>query len=235
MSYTIGILGGLGPEGTVHYYRKLTNQLASIPLEHGRPGIVIEHVWIDRFSGLLRSGADDEVGALLTASLERLHRAGANVAVIAAVTPHKFLTHLRQESPIPIVDIVAATQRDVSGAGYRTVGLLGTRATLTEPFFRGGLEHAGIRVVVPADDDITYLNDLIFGDLARGTKTSEMKEVLDRIVQSMRATAPLEALVVACTDLMDLLEPSIALVDPIDSHLRLALGHWRSAEPAATR
>ncbi len=81
MSGTIGIVGGLGPEGTVHYYRKLTDQLSSIPLEEGRPGILIDHVWMERFARLLRSGAEKEIISLLSASIGRLHGAGADVAM----------------------------------------------------------------------------------------------------------------------------------------------------------
>jgi len=222
MPPVIGIVGGLGPEGTVHYYRKVAQHFASIPLNEGRPGIVIDHVWIDCFSSLLRAGDEHEVVRLLAASLERIHRAGADLAMIAAVTPHKFLPALRQSSPLPIVDIVSATQRHVLAARYATVGLVGTRVTLTEPFFKQPLEEAGIRVVLPDEDGISYLNDLIFGALASGTKTDGMKQAIREVLRRMTATARLDALVVACTDLMDLIETPIALVDPIDCHVRLA-------------
>ncbi|HET7754377.1 MAG TPA: amino acid racemase [Anaeromyxobacteraceae bacterium] len=233
MSRVIGVMGGLGPEGTVHYYRKLTERFASVPLERGRPGILIDHVWIDRFSALLRAEAEPEIQTLLLGSLERLHHGGADLALIAAVTPHRFLPRLRAASPLPIVDIVSATRDDVLAAGHRAVGLLGTRVTVTQRFFRSGLEEAGVEVAIPGEDDIEYLNNLIFGPLASGQKTPAMREELSAVVRRMAASAKLDALVVACTDLMDLLEPSLPLLDPIDSHVRVAAE--RLLEPGAAK
>lgn len=227
MPGTIGIVGGLGPEGTVHYYRKLTRQLSSIPLEVGRPGVVVDHVWMERFAALLRAGARDDIVSLLSESVGRLHGAGADLAMIAAVTPHKFLAGIREASPIPLVDIVEATRDEIVSAGHRTVGLLGTRATLTEAFFRGGLEAAGIGVVVPDAKGIAYLDDLIFGPLASGSKTEAMTAEVREIVSEMASRARLDALVVACTDLMDLVTPAIPVVDPIDCHVRLAIAAVR--------
>lgn len=223
MRSTIGVVGGLGPEGTVHYYRKLAARLGAIPFDEGRPGLVIDHVWIDRFASLLRAGAEAEVLALLGNSIRRLHRAGADLALIAAVTPHKFLEPLRRSVPIPLVDLVEATHREVSRARYTRVGLLGTRATLTEPFFKGGLERAGIAVTVPAADEIGYLDELIFGALASGPPTDAMKREIGEIVRRMSAATKLDAIVVACTDLMDLMDTALPLVDPVECHVQLVV------------
>jgi aspartate racemase len=236
MPRTIGIVGGLGPEGTVHYYRKLVELLAAIPLEEERPGLAVAHVWIDRFASLLRRGEEDEIVALLGGALERLHRAGADVALVAAVTPHKFLDRLRKDSPVPIVDLVEATRRALVSARFRTVGLLGTRTTLTDRFFKGPLEEAGLRVVVPEDGGVAYLDALIFGPLASGEKTAPMRERVTEIVDGMASRAPLDAIVVACTDLMELVATTLPVVDPIDCHVRLAAESMtRAPRPSSAR
>jgi aspartate racemase len=231
MARTIGIVGGLGPEGTIHYYRKLTGQLATIPLEHGRPGVIIDHLWVDRIASLLRAGADAEIAALLADSVRRLHRAGADTALIAAVTPHKYLGAVRESSPIPLVDLVDATEREVKAAGYRVVGLLGTRPTLTEPFFKGALERSGVKVTVPGEDGIAYLHELIFGPLASGAVTEAMKREVRGIARDMASAARLDAIIVGCTDLMDLMDSSAPLIDPIDCHIRQATA-WARATPS---
>jgi aspartate racemase len=228
MRSTIGVVGGLGPEGTVHYYRKLAARLGAIPFDEERPGLIVDHVWIDRFASLLRRGAEADILALLGDSILRLQRAGADLALVAAVTPHKFLEPLRRSAPIPLVDLVEATEREVSRARYARVGLLGTRATLTEPFFKGGLERAGIAVTVPAPDDIAYLDELIFGALASGPPTDTMKRRIGEIVARMSAAAALDAIVVACTDLMDLMATALPLVDPVECHVQLAVARARS-------
>jgi aspartate racemase len=178
---------------------------------------------MDGFASLLRAGAEEPILALLGDSLLRLHKGGAGLAVIAAVTPHKFLASLRRAAPLPIVDLVDATLREITRARHRRVGLLGTRATLTEPFFKGALERAGIEVTVPAPKEIALLDDLIFGALASGPKTPGMSREVQQIVRNMLAGAKLDALVVACTDLMDLVEPVLPLVDPVACHVALAV------------
>lgn len=222
MRATLGIVGGLGPEGTVQYYRKLSARLGALPIPHRRPGILVDHVWIDRFAALHRVGAEAAVVALLGDSIRRLFRGGADVALVAAVTPHRFLPALRRISPVPIVDLVEATRDGILAAGHRRVGLLGTRATLTEPFLKGSLEAAGIEVVVPPARDVAWLDDLIFGPLAAGERPPDVDRELRRILRALGA-ARVDAVVVACTDLMPFLPPEVPLVDAVDCHVALAL------------
>jgi aspartate racemase len=222
MSTCIGIVGGLGPEGTVLYYRKLLREIASRPAAE-RPGILVDHVWIDRFAALLRAGDETGIAALFAGSIERLQRAGARKALIAAVTPHRFLDAIRSRASLPLVDLVEATTAAIVAAGFGSVGLLGTRTTMTEPFFRERLRRAGVRVVVPDESGIAYLDAIIFGPLASGESSPAMKDELAAIVGRMTAEAPVDALVLACTDLGDLIEARIPIVDPIDCHVRAAL------------
>jgi aspartate racemase len=233
MPSILGVVGGLGPEGTVHYYRKLVRHFSeTLPLEE-RPGLLVDQVWMEGFVALLRSEAELEIQRLFAASLRRLHLAGAELALVASVTPHLFLGPVREASKVEVVDIVQATQEELIASSYRCVGLLGTRLTLTRPFFKSGLERAGLRVVVPDERGIAFLDALIFGPLAAGQKTLEMRRGVGELIESLQAQAQLDALVVACTDLMDLVEPTTPLVDPIDCHIRLAArmlarGHVKS-------
>lgn len=222
MPSILGVVGGLGSEGTVHYYRKLAQHFSgTLPVE-ARPGIVIDHVWMEGFVPLLRAEADVEIQRFLAASLMRLQKAGAELALVASVTPHLFLGPLLKTSPVELVDLVEATQGELLAAGYRSVGLLGTRLTLTRPFFKSGLERAGVRVVVPDERGVAFLDALIFGPLASGKKTPEMRQGVGELIRKMTAEDEVDALVVACTDLMDLIESTSVLVDPIDCHIRLA-------------
>jgi aspartate racemase len=227
MSLTIGVVGGLGPEGTVHYYEKLTKRLRAIPHDEGRPGIVVDHVWMDRFAPLILSGLDAASVSLLGESLERLHRAGADVALIAAVAPHKFLSSLRRATSVPVIDLVEATISELRRTRCSRVGLLGTRATITERFFKGGLERAGITVVIPGVRDITYLDELIFGPLALGKRPPAASSRVDEIVRGMMAGQKIDAIVVASPDLIRLVEPVLPLVDPVECHVAFAVNSVR--------
>lgn len=227
MSLTIGVVGGLGPEGTVHYYQKLMDRLRAIPHDEGRPGILVDHVWMDRYAPLLLSGLDEASVSLLGESLERLHRAGADVALIAAVAPHKHLSSLRRATAVPVIDLVEATISELRRTRRSRIGLLGARATLTERFFRGGLERAGIAVTIPAADEIAYLDDLIYGPLALGSTPPETPRRVHDIVRNMMAGARLDALVVACPDLVGVVEPVVPVVDPVECHVAFAVNSVR--------
>jgi len=218
MSITIGIIGGLGPEGTVHYYRKLIKYFGGWVK---RPGIIIDQIWMDRFASLMRDGAEREIEELFLAALHRVQRAGANFAIIAAITPHKFLANIQGKVPLPVIDIVEATRQTICAAGYRRIGLLGTRLTLTDRFFREPMEASGISIQIPDESGIAYLDKLIFGNLASGIKTEDMRSEIAAIIEKMCQQAAIDCLVVACTDLFDLLDTDIPLVDPIDSHINM--------------
>jgi aspartate racemase len=225
---TLGVVGGLGPEGTVHYYRRIAARLGALPLDEHRPGLVVDHVWSDRFVALHRVGADAAVIALLADSLARLHRAGADVALVAAVAPHRFLPSLRRSSPLPIIDLVEATLNELVRAHHTRVALLGTRATLTENFFRRRLEQAGIQVSIPAPAEIDWLDDLIAGPLAAGQRTPATRRELQAILRRLEARGKLDAVVVACADLLELLDPALPLVDPVECHVALAVASART-------
>jgi aspartate racemase len=184
--------------------------------------MVIDQVWMDRFAALLRDGAESEIEELFLAALHRVHRAGANFAMVAAITPHKFLANMRDKVPLPVLDIVEATRQTLCAAGYRKIGILGTRLTLTDRFFREPLEASGILVQIPDEPDIAYLDKLIFGDLAAGQETAEMRRQIAAIIDRMSQRAAMECIVVACTDLFDLMNTDIPLVDPIDCHIDMA-------------
>jgi aspartate racemase len=235
MSFTIGIVGGLGPEGTMHYYKKLIKSFAG---GTDRPGIIIDHVWMDRFVTLIRTGTEREIAELFLEALSRLQCAGCDIALVAAVTPHKFLSKMRAKFPLPVIDIVDATRQTLSAAGYKKVGLLGTRLTLTDGFFLEPLEIAGMRVEIPDEAGIEYLDKLIFGDLATGWKTEEMRREIAAIVGRMTQRTEMDCLVVACTDLFDLLDTDVPLIDPIDCHIRIAREYGsdhKSTELLATK
>ena len=214
MPSILGVVGGLGPEGTVHYYRKLVDHFSwTLPLEE-RPGILVDQVWMEGFVALLRAEADVEIQRLFAASLLRLHRAGAELALVASVTPHLFLGSVRKASPVEVVDIVEATEAELLASGYRCVGLLGTRLTLTRPFFKSGLERAGIRVVVPDERGIAFSTPSFSGPSPRGRRRRKCDGASGSSSRAWQAQAKLDALVVACTDLMDLVEPDDAAGGP---------------------
>jgi len=101
-------------------------------------------------------------------ALERLHGAGADFGLIATNTMHIVFDEVQQAVNMPLLSIVRATAESIVAAGLRSVGVLGTVFTMSERFFSDGLEHSGIKVLVPEPDDQQRVNDVIYQELCRG-------------------------------------------------------------------
>jgi aspartate racemase len=138
---TIGIVGGIGPESTIDYYRLL--------VAAGHMRIIINRVAVQDLLGMMMSGNTTGVADYLSAAVEQLAAAGADVAIIAANTPHVAFDDVQRRSGIPLVSIVEATAAHVLAAGMTRVGLLGTRFTMTGGFYPDVFARHGLSVVPP--------------------------------------------------------------------------------------
>jgi aspartate racemase len=154
----LGVLGGIGPESTIAYYRALIAEgRAATP--HGEQSpILITSIDVQRVLGLVEQNAHAELVDYVVRELERLERGNADLAIIAANTPHVVFHDLQARSPLPLVSVVEATRDAVRAAGFDRVGLFGTRFTMAGAFLsrrpfggghRGGRASSGRAVVPP--------------------------------------------------------------------------------------
>jgi aspartate racemase len=184
----LGLIGGLGPGATVHYYRELSKAGAGeFLVVQADVGYVLE-----------QAGRDDRatLAAYLARLIDRLARAGAEVAAISAITPHICVRELEKISPLPLVNIVDAIAAEVRSRAYKRVALFGTRYVMETRLF-GMLE--GIDVLVP--EQVAAIHDayvrIVGGDLAA-------RDVLSGIAHEL----PVDAIVLAGTDLAHVFDES---------------------------
>jgi len=219
---TTGLIGGIGPETTVIYYRLL--------IAAGHTRIVINSIESGRLVPLVVRQDLPAVADFLAAEIERLASAGADVGIIAGNTPHMCFPELERRSPIALVSIVQATAEHMAGRGMRRAVLFGTRMTMEGRFFPDVFTAHGIELVVPADDERTFIHDTYMGELFTGDIRAETKERLLAIVDAMAARERLDAVILGGTELSLILTEAehngIPLIDttriPIDAALARA-------------
>jgi aspartate racemase len=217
-----GIVGGIAPESTVDYYRRIVALWRERTGDGSYPSLLLDSIDLQR---MLRLVAEDP-GALtdwLVLELERLARAGATFGALASNTPHVVLDALRSRSPIPLVSIVEATCREATARSLRRVGLLGTRFTMDGRFYPDVFSRAGVTAVAPAPEDRALVHARYMDELVKGVFRDETRAELAAVVTRLRAREGVEAVVLAGTELPLLLREvatPVPLLDTTDLHVR---------------
>jgi aspartate racemase len=226
---TIGIVGGIGPESTIDYYRLL---LARAPELAGTrsPQIVINSVDFSAMRQLLEAGDDTGLADMLIRDIDVLARAGAGLAIIAANTPHMVFDRVQPRAAVPLVSIVEATRTAAEAQGLRRLGLLGTRFTTQATFFPDVFARRGLQIVVPEKPDLEYVHEKYVGELVEGRFLDSTREGLIGVMQRLRDRAGVDGVILGGTELPLILRDvpfSVPLLDTtrihVDAVLRAAM------------
>jgi len=189
----LGLIGGLGPGATVHYYRGLIAAHAA----QGRVArMLIAHADVDRARPLAEAGALDELARYLNGFIDATAEGGAEMAAIVAITPHICAAQLAPLLCIPLIDMIVEVDAAIRARGLKRVALLGTRATVQSRMFG----RLGAEVVVPQPDEIDTINaaylDTVY-DRATAATTDRLREIAHTLMKRDGA----EAVLLAGTDL----------------------------------
>src|SRR6202790_1754916 len=141
---TAGMVGGLGPESTVDYYRSIIARFRARKPEAGYPHVVINSLDVDKGIAMLDAGRLDNLAAYLGAPGDLLVRAGADFGFIAANTPPLVFDEVQHRSAIPLLSIVRATCNHARALGLKKVGLFGTGFTMRASFYSEEFQRVGI-------------------------------------------------------------------------------------------
>jgi aspartate racemase len=212
---TVGILGGIGPESTVDYYRGIIASYRQQRPDGSSPSILINSISVSKLLAWMDAGQLGEVIDYLANELQKLARAGADFGIIAANTPHIVFDDLQRRSPIPLVSIVEATCAEAAKRGIRTAGLLGTRFTMQASFYPEVFRRAGITLVVPNAAEQAYIHQKYVGELLANTFLPETREGLLEIIQRMKEQEQMQAVILGGTELPLLLRDETACGIPL--------------------
>jgi len=204
---TLGIVGGLGPESTIDYYRRILQEWKR-DTPTSSPSIIIDSLDVDLG---LRLVAHDRPALIeyLSASLSRLAAAGADFAAMAANTPHVVFDDLVARSPIPMVSIVEACADEAEKRDMGRVALLGTRFTMEGTFYPRVFSRRGIAVVAPNDEERTWIHDMYIGQLLKGEFRDDTRDGVTTIVGRLRGREKIDGVILGGTELTLLLSGAV--------------------------
>jgi aspartate racemase len=214
---TIGLLGGMSWESSIEYYRMLNEAVRERQGGLHSAECVMWSVDFAAIEELQRSGDWNEAGRRLAGLAERLEQAGAECLVLCTNTMHRLAYEIQAAIGIPLLHIADATADRIKAAGIDSVGLLATRYTMEQDFYRGRLiEHHGLHVLVPPEPDLTLVHDVIYDELCRGRVLDGSREQYRRIISQLEA-AGAAGIVYGCTEIDLLVGPHDASVPIFDS------------------
>lgn len=225
MARTLGMIGGIGPESTVDYYKSLI-------AGHGErspnrlPSIIINSIDMKRILALLNANQLSDIVEFLLPEIDRLAKAGADFGLLSANTPHIVFDDLAPRSPIPLLSIVEATREEAQRLGFERVGLLGTRFTMQARFYPDVFARSQIRVFTPIESDQAYIHDKYFSELVPGIFKPETRKAMTQIIARMRERDGIQAVILGGTELPLLLrdsDPGLLLLDTTQIHVKAAL------------
>ncbi len=224
---TLGIVGGIAPESTIEYYRLLIASYRERRPDGSAPSIVIDSIDLKKLLDLTAAGDLDGLTSYLVGELRLLARAGADLALLAANTPHIVFDEVLRQSPIPLVSIVEATCAAAKALGLKRLALFGTRFTMQGRFYPDVFSREGIALVVPAEDDLAFIHDKYTGELIKGVYRPETREKLLAIVDRLKESERIQGVILGGTELPFILKGGTArgipLLDTTRIHVEAAL------------
>ncbi|MDC7701660.1 aspartate/glutamate racemase family protein [Vogesella indigofera] len=213
----IGLIGGIGPESTVSYYRQLVHGVKQKQGEHSLPRISIETLSAFEVFAFCKQEQYDALAEYILDGIRSLAAAGAKCAALTGNTPNIVFDRLKASSPIPLVSAIEATVAVAKARGVRKVGLLGTVFTMTNTFFVEPFVREGIAVVVPNASEIAYIHGKIESELEHGIVTDETRAGFVKIIEDMKARADIDQIILGCTELPLLLSDDSSPVPCLDT------------------
>lgn len=210
----IGMIGGMSWESTAEYYR-IINQTVRARLggQHSAKSLLYS-VDFHEVEQLQREGRWDEADALMVECARRLERGGADFLIICTNTMHRCAPAVGRAVGLPLLHIADATALRVREAGVRRLGLLATRFTMEQDFYKGRLADVhGLEVLVPEEADRRLIHAVIYDELCRGEIRAGSRREYLRVMEGLAARGA-EAILLGCTEIS-------LLVKPEDTALRL--------------
>ncbi len=228
---TIGLIGGMSWESTALYYRIVNETVRERLGGLHSARLVLASVDFPDIERLQHADAWEEAGALLADAARSIEAAGAGNIVLCTNTMHKVADAIERAVNIPLLHIADPTGQAILASGVRTVGLLGTRFTMEQSFYRDRLsQRHGLNVLVPGPQDRDIVHRVIYEELCLGrvldSSRTAYRGIIDRLVH-----AGAEAIILGCTEIAMLIgaeDSPVPLFDTTALHARAA-AEWATA------
>lgn len=214
----IGMIGGLSWQSTVEYYKAINSMVQERRGGNEAAELILHSLNFAAVETLQRTGKWAELESLILKVGQQLENYGADCVMICANTVHKMAPTLEAKLKIPLIHIVDATAGEIKKSNMSKVGLLGTRYTMIQTFYKDRLKKHSVEAIVPTEDDIEIIHQIIHNELmANDFRESSRKKYLD-IMQGL-ADQGAEGIILGCTEIPLLIRPGDTSIPTFDSML----------------
>lgn len=213
---TIGLLGGMSWESTIPYYRIINEEVKNRLGGLHSAKIILYSVEFAEIEKCQSSGNWDESGEILGQAAKGIEAAGADFILICTNTMHKVAAQISSKIQIPLIHIADVTADELEKSHIRRVGLLGTKYTMTQDFYKKRLTDRGIEVLIPDDAAVEVINSIIFDELCVGEIREASRRKFQDAVKCL-AKQGAEGVILGCTEIGLLLRQSDVSIPVFDT------------------
>ena len=213
---TIGLIGGMSWESTIPYYQIINEAVKRRLGGLHSARLILYSVEFDEIERCQSSGNWAESARILGDAALRLEQAGAEMLVICTNTMHKVAPQIAERISIPILHIADATADALESAGMVKVGLLGTKYTMTQDFYKKKLIERGFEVLIPEADEVETVNDVIFHELCVGEIREESRRNFQKVIEGLKARGA-QGVILGCTEIGMLIAPADSALPVFDT------------------
>ncbi|SFA97267.1 aspartate racemase [Collimonas sp. OK607] len=221
----IGLIGGMSWESTVPYYRQINETVKQRLGGLHSAKIILYSVDFHEIERLQHAGDWDAAGAKMAEAAQALERAGADFLVLCTNTMHKVAAALEGAVDIPLFHIADPTADEIKKAGLSTIGLLGTRFTMEQAFYKDRLrDRHGLQILTPKQEDRELVHRIIYEELCLGKVNETSRADYRRVIAGLIAQGA-QAIILGCTEislLIDAEDSPVPLFDTTAIHARSA-------------
>lgn len=229
---TIGLIGGFSWHSTEIYYREINLLTGERLGEENSAKILLYSVNLKEFTTLQAEGGWEKIGVKLSDIAVRLENAGADCILICANTPHLVADVIQKKIKIPLIHIAEETAKEIIKQNINKVGLLGTKFTMEDSFFKDRLTKNGIQAIIPGDEDREFIHSAIFNELTNGIFKKETKTKFLEIIEKLKKEGA-QGIIFGCTEIILLIkkdECNITVFDTTEIHPKSAVDFALNSE-----
>lgn len=213
---TIGLIGGMSWESTSEYYRILNEEIKSRLGGLHSAKCLINSVDFEEIERFQSNGDWDGAGEVLGNAAYSLQKGGADFIIICTNTMHKVVEKIKENINIPVLHIADTTAKEIKRKGIQTIGLLGTKYTMEQDFYKSRIEENNIKVIVPVEKNREKINEIIYTELCLGKITSQSREYYKGVIEELVQKGA-QGIILGCTEIGLLIKQEDVVVPIFDT------------------